>query len=361
MNALEGRFAARQIMGNREAQEDDFGLIEPSGTDTGGSVVLLLADGMGGHIGGDTASATVVRTFAETYHGTAGPKPDRLKTCLHAANRAIASSIEEDPTLEGMGSTVVAAVVSPEGIDWISVGDSPLWLFRNGELRRLNADHSMAPALEILVDQGHLTAEEAATDPKRHTLRSAVVGGEIHLVDVSSQPVALHEGDRVLLGSDGLFTLGEEVIAGIMEQKGEDSPAQIADDLIQAVEETRAPRQDNTTVLLYTPAIPRSGIAGASLGRRKMMWLTMAAATIALSLAGYWVAFKSAEDWQAIPGFLRVGGTVSDSTGTVRGRAIPEGESEALENAVPDPESETPENAVPLPESETQESMSPSK
>ena len=328
MNGLDGRFAARQILGSREAQEDDFGLIEPSGKGTDNSVVLLLADGMGGHIGGDTASSTVVRTFAQTYHSTTGPIPDRLRSCLYAANEAIAKSIEEDPALEGMGSTVVAAVVSQKGMDWISVGDSPLWLFRNGELIRLNADHSMAPALSILVDEGRMTAQEASTDPKRHALRSAVVGDEIPMVDVSSQPVALQKSDCVMLGSDGLFTLDEEVIAETLERNKGNPRAYVADTLIKAVEDARNPRQDNTTVLLYTLDTGTSGSPIISTRIGKVKWLTMSGAIVALALAGYWLVNRSVIDWQTVRGYLQVGGSVSDSTETEREKAVPENETQ---------------------------------
>ena len=191
MDLLDGRFAAQQVPGGREYQEDDYGLIEPGDPDADGSEVLLIADGMGGHVSGDTASRMVVKTFVETYHDTDGPISDRLRACLNAANDALAEAIKENPEFEGMGSTVVAVVVSQHGLDWISVGDSPLWLFRDGKLRRLNADHSRSPVFANLVAVGRMTEEEAATDSKRHALRSAVMGDEIHLIDVSSQPVAM--------------------------------------------------------------------------------------------------------------------------------------------------------------------------
>ena len=248
---LNGRFAAQQIQGERPYQEADYGLIEPPDEDR--SEVLLLADGMGGHVSGDTASSTIVRTFLETYPDE-GPIPDRLRTCLNAANDALAAAIAENLALKGMGSTVVAAVISARGLDWISVGDSPLWLFREGELRRLNADHSMAPVLADLVAVGRMTAEEAATDSQRHALRSAVMGDEIHLVDVSAQPVEIRQSDRVLLASDGLMTLPDEQIAGILQERQEAPLAEVVAALIQAVEAAGHPRQDNTTVLLYTPA-----------------------------------------------------------------------------------------------------------
>ncbi len=253
MNRLEGRFAAGQIPGGREYQEDDYGLIERGDADEDGGEVLVLADGMGGHVSGDTASRAVVKTFVETYPGTDGPITDRLRACLAAANDALADATSENPQMKGMGSTVVAAVISRDGIDWISVGDSPLWLFRDGRLRRLNADHSMAPVLASLVAAGRMTAEQAATDSKRHALRSAVMGDEIHLVDVSSQPVAVRKTDRLLLASDGLLTLEDEEIERILCDNRDASLDDDAGALIHAVEAAERPYQDNTTVLLYSP------------------------------------------------------------------------------------------------------------
>ena len=249
---LDGRFAAQRIPGERPYQEDDYGLIGPEGNDR--SEVLLLADGMGGHVSGDMASKIVVRTFFDTYPGTKGSVPDRLRTCLEEANQALVAAIAENPALKGMGSTVVAAVISPHGLDWISVGDSPLWLFRERKLRRLNADHSMAPVLADLVAAGRMTEEEAATDSQRHALRSAVMGDDIHLVDVSSQPVEVRQSDRVLLASDGLMTLADEQIADILQAMPEAPLAEVVAALIQAVEDVGHPHQDNTTILLYIPA-----------------------------------------------------------------------------------------------------------
>ena len=251
MNRLEGRFAARQIPGKREYQEDDYGLIE--GVDSDSNEVLVIADGMGGQVSGDTASRTVIKTFIETYPDTTGLISDRLRACLKAANNVLSSAIDAHPALDGMGTTVVAVVISQRGLEWISVGDSPLWLFREGQLRRLNADHSMAAVFADLVSVGRMTQEEAATDPKRHALRSAVMGDDIHLIDVSSQPVALKRGDRVILASDGLLTLADDEIARILQTMQAAPLSEVSDALIQAVEDAAHPHQDNTTVLLYTP------------------------------------------------------------------------------------------------------------
>ncbi len=253
MNRLKGRFAAQQILGGRAYQQDNYGLIERGDPDMDDSEVLVLADGMGGYFGGDTASRTVVETFAKTYRGTKGPTPDRLHACLAAANDAIAKAADDDPALKSMGTTVVAAAISQHGLDWISVGDSPLWLFRDDKLHRLNADHSMAPVLANWVAIGRMTKEEEARSSRRHSLRSAVMGDEIPLIDVSSQSVGIRKGDRLLLTSDGLMTLEDEEIARIIENNPDAPLEEIAAALIQAVEEARHYCQDNTTVLLYRP------------------------------------------------------------------------------------------------------------
>ena len=255
MDAFDGRFAALQITGRRDYQEDSFGLLDERdlGLDRGEHAVLLVADGMGGHVGGAIASNLLCKTFVEAYRRSSGPIVDRLRTCLEEANGAIAAAIAENPALDSMGSTLVAAVVASEGLHWISVGDSLLWLFREGQLERLNADHSMAPVLAELVAAGRMTGEQVVRHPSRHSLRSVVMGDEMPLIDVSSQPVALEQGDRVVLASDGLLTLDEQEIANILK-KTRDAPLEdSAVALIQAVEGTEHPYQDNVTVLLYGP------------------------------------------------------------------------------------------------------------
>ena len=268
-----GRCAARQIRGKRSYQEDDYGFVDARalGTDRNEHSLLLVADGMGGHVGGATASGLLRKTFVETYPRASGQVVHRLQGCLQSANAAMADAVDQNPELAGMGSTLVAAVVSAGGLNWISVGDSPLWLFRKATLERLNADHSMAPVLADLVSTGRMTEEEAARDPGRHSLRSAVTGEDIHLVDISPQPVPVEKGDRLLLASDGLMTLGDREISGILAETQEAPLEDSAAALIQAVEAASNPRQDNTTLLLYAPAggtqPPGADVAGSEADR----------------------------------------------------------------------------------------------
>ena len=255
MNELGGRLAADQIAGGRDYQEDDYGVLDGRalGYDGNEHTVLVLADGMGGHSGGDTAARLAIREFVDAYQSTEGPIPDRLRESLESANAAISSVLEEHRELDGMGCTLVAAVISSRGLEWISVGDSLLWLFRDGELKRLNADHSMAPVFEDMVAAGRITAEEAASDPNRHGLRSALTGGELRFIDLASQPIPLRPEDRIILASDGILTLSEAQIVARLHDADQENLESLVDGILAAVEAEERPEQDNTTVMLFRP------------------------------------------------------------------------------------------------------------
>lgn len=256
---LSFRHASRSHQGRRKYQEDSEAVwpgqspllppapaVPPEGVD----VLAVLADGMGGHAAGDVASATICRTFHRQFLGGSGSTPLRLATSLQAANEAVHSATAANPSLGGMGATCVGIAVGQQGVHWISVGDSPLWRFRKGRLDRLNDDHSLAPLVDALVADGELTPEEAAVDPRRHYLRSAVTGDELDLVDASGEPLPLAAADIVLLASDGVLTLTDREIADLLNEHEGRSPGEIADALIRAVLAVGDPHQDNTTVVV---------------------------------------------------------------------------------------------------------------
>ena len=153
-------YAASAIQGARDNQEDACQFAEVGGAGTvplgrsGGShastLLAVLADGMGGHAGGAEASGAACAAFVAAYTDSAGPLAGRLGGALDAANRAIAAALARDRALDGMGSTLVAAAFTPGGVAWVSVGDSPLLLFRDSRLYQLNEDHSLAPVLDGL-------------------------------------------------------------------------------------------------------------------------------------------------------------------------------------------------------------------
>jgi protein phosphatase len=248
------RYASRASQGARSYQEDASAIWPgasgaPVAAD-GVDLVAVLADGMGGHAGGALASQTICATFLESFSDGEGSTHDRLQVGLAAANAAIADKIADNPRLTGMGATVVGVAFGPRGADWVSVGDSPLYLVRRGEIARLNEDHSLAPMLDKLVADGRLSPEQAKVDPRRHYLRAAVSGEEIELIDVSRKPLALEIGDAIVVASDGIHTLGDETIARLVTTHLPDGPDATAAALITAVDRAGDAFQDNATVIV---------------------------------------------------------------------------------------------------------------
>ena len=243
--------AFRQWRGERPYQEDDFGIVGGNfgGEEAVPELLMVLADGMGGEVGGATASRSVVRTFLGRFGETEGAATARLNECLDAANRFLYDQVSDNPELDGMGSTVVAAVYDGRSVAWLSVGDSPMWLYTEGRLTRLNADHSMAPVLDRMVGIGELSREEALSDGTRHMLRSAVTGLDVDLVDCARRPCRLEQGDCLLVASDGIETLAEEEIERCLRATNGDAEAS-ADALFSAVQSAGRSNQDNVTFLL---------------------------------------------------------------------------------------------------------------
>ena len=251
--------ACGQIAGARKYQEDRSSMTVLADEDEDGcDLLMVLADGMGGHAGGAEASALAVDHFVRTFESAKGGIATRLRASLDAVNDAIGHHVAEHPRFSGMGCTLVGCVVTgDEKAHWISVGDSPLWRVRAaragdaGGMDRLNDDHSVRPVLDNLVRLGQLTEEEAAGSG--HQLRSAVVGEALDLVDEKAAPVELGAGDRLILASDGLETLSQ---SEILELGAGDRASAIVSKLLQAVEAIEKPSQDNATVVVYRHVEP---------------------------------------------------------------------------------------------------------
>lgn len=251
------RHAGGQFLGTRETQEDDFGFIAGVTLDPEGHhPAVVLADGMGGHAAGDVASGLAVREFMDAY-GVEGRPSDRLRAALDSANRALGEAIAGDPALQGMGTTLVAAAVTSNGLEWISVGDSALLLYRDGRLKRLNQDHSMRPVIAALRE----VDAEAANGMSPNQLRSAVVGSDIAQIDASTMPELLMPGDVVLVATDGMDTLDDLETAATVAEHCADGPEAIRDALLAAVANSRKPTQDNATIAVIEAATPEQGQA----------------------------------------------------------------------------------------------------
>lgn len=236
--------AALAWIGAREHQEDSHLLRAPNGD---GADLCILADGMGGHAGGAVASRIAVEAFDAVYTKSAHARlPDRLKLALDAANQAIGERAAADPSLSGMGCTLVGAVKTRSHISWISVGDSPMWLLRGGGVKRLNSDHSVKGRLEKQLRRGEI--DQAAFDAHggKQALTSAVTGRPIPEVDLRQE--ALQSGDRIIIASDGVETLRLGEIAELSGRCG--SAQALASALVEALKAKAEPHQDNATVLV---------------------------------------------------------------------------------------------------------------
>jgi serine/threonine protein phosphatase PrpC len=201
--------------------------------------LVAVADGMGGHLGGEVASATAL----ETLHSRFTQGHD-LRDSVVAANDAVYERSTGDDAVRGMGTTLTAGVLADDGETLIlgHVGDSRAYLLRAGELQRITTDHSL---VEELMQAGELTEEEAERDPRRSMITRAL-GLEAD-VEVDLYPVALQAGDRLILCSDGLTTmLREEQVAATAA--AEPDPDRAAQELVDGA--NAAGGVDNITVVV---------------------------------------------------------------------------------------------------------------
>ena len=188
----------------RQANEDSYLVVDPSDPQVKQSrgQLVIVADGMGGHVGGATASRIVVETVATTYmndHQT--PIAQSLGVAVEEANRAVHAESQRNLELHKMGSTCTALVIH-QGFAYLAhVGDSRCYLVRNGQLQQLTVDHSK---VGLLVASGMITPEEAETHPEKNVILRSM-GPKPHVdVDILPEPFQLMEGDRLVLCSDGL-------------------------------------------------------------------------------------------------------------------------------------------------------------
>ncbi len=273
--------ASAQAQGGRDRQEDALAVSCPQGADFAFAVV---SDGMGGHAAGDLASRIIVaEIFAELIlRGRARfDAPQDLSTLLseavETANSSLRAQIEACPEQAGMGGTVVATALVGGGLQWVSVGDSLLYLLRDDRIERLNDDHSMAPEIDLMAERGLIDAETARTHPQRNCLTSALTGQAIPEVDCPARRLDLRDGDLVLIASDGVGVLGEAAIAGILAQSAGSDSREIAEVLIGAVEACGDPDQDNTSVVVIKVNHPEPA-PEAEPERRRSLWSALASA-----------------------------------------------------------------------------------
>jgi len=246
---VEFDIASDQIDGARDYQEDAY-MVNQLGEADNGDIcsLIIMADGMGGHAAGNVASNMVVATFNKTFQGQfpTTEVADVLTDALNRSNDQIRASVKETPALRGMGCTMVTAYVQDSNLYWVSVGDSHLYLIRDRELIKQNADHSYGAYLDMMKEQGMEIDEQAGMS--RNMLMSAMTGEEISSIDVAENPIKLRPGDRVIVASDGLDTLGAGAI--IQYSSWSATAKECVYALLKAVEDANKINQDNTTLIV---------------------------------------------------------------------------------------------------------------
>ncbi|HEX5097527.1 MAG TPA: Stp1/IreP family PP2C-type Ser/Thr phosphatase, partial [Acidimicrobiia bacterium] len=200
--------------------------------------LFAVADGMGGHLGGEVASWTAIEALRASVANRRA-----INVAITEANDAVRERASGDPNLNGMGTTLTAVVVAGGRLLLIGhVGDSRAYLLHEGSLRRITDDHSL---VEELVREGRLTPEQAESHPQRAVVTRAL--GVDEEVDVDVFTVEVAEGDRVVLCSDGLTTMVRERDVERIMAAGND-PQRTAEALVDAANE--AGGTDNITVIV---------------------------------------------------------------------------------------------------------------
>ena len=215
-------------------QNNEDSLYPDRSGESDGPAVLMVADGMGGHVAGEVASRLAINAAASS---TLDPG-DRVA----AANRAIREEVARQPDLQGMGTTLTLVELTPEGTARFGhVGDSRAYLFRGGELRQLTDDHTVAAEYVAL---GQLSVEEATGHPQSHMLTRCL--GLTRFVNVDQFDLELEAGDRLLLCSDGLNLMVAP--DGIVENLSGGTADEAAWKLVEVA--NKAGGHDNTSVIV---------------------------------------------------------------------------------------------------------------
>ena len=206
--------------------------------------LAVIADGMGGYDGGQEASRLAVETVRSVYDKVFRDGAEAaLVEAFAAAHERIRGYADEHPQFHGMGTTCTALAILDRNVHFAHVGDSRLYLVRNGGISRLTRDHSY---VSRLVESGIVRSEDAETHPQRHILTAALGSGMEVAADISQHALSLEEGDTLVLCTDGLWgVVNEQEVATVVD---ENSPADACQELVKIALQRGGP--DNITLLV---------------------------------------------------------------------------------------------------------------
>ena len=228
------------------AARSDVGMVRTNNEDSGyaGPHLLAMADGMGGHAGGDVASSTVIGSLVELDGESLSTRDagEALLERIHEANHQLGTQVRGNPRLEGMGTTLIAMLRARDTLVLAHIGDSRAFLVRDGEVTQITKDHSF---VQSLVDEGRITTDEAKTHPQRSLVTRVLTGADDDEPDLVVRQG--RAGDRYLIASDGLtdYVARDTVDEVLLEKK---DPGECADTLVSLALKAGAP--DNVTVVV---------------------------------------------------------------------------------------------------------------
>lgn len=239
--------ASLSIIGRvRQKNEDACGHFEPRDEKEQQEKgwLFLVADGMGGHRGGEIASELAVEAIRSYYYSTnGGDRAGVLKAALNDANRQIYDKSATDLTLAGMGTTCTAVAVHAGNAYFAHVGDSRAYVFRDGNLEQITRDHSLVGEM---VRSGIISDEDARNHPKRNVITRSLGVQETITADTPRSPFELRADDALVLCTDGLTAyVGDQELANALTTTG---PSAACTSLVNAANERGG--KDNITLMV---------------------------------------------------------------------------------------------------------------
>lgn len=233
-------------IGGRDYQQDSLGHTRIL---NGSGVLAIVADGMGGLSNGEQVSQQIVMDglgYGAAMTGLSEGNP--LLGMVGQINTGVNRMLGPERIYK-CGSTLIAVLVAQDQFHWISVGDSRIYLYREGYVNQLNTDHDLFQQWMPEILAGTRSYAEAARNPDGRKLTSFIGMGELKYVDYSRQPIDLRQGDRLVLVTDGVYgTVPPEQLADILKANPEVSDAAKA--LERRIRDARMPHQDNYTALI---------------------------------------------------------------------------------------------------------------